>query len=322
MCNWHNTIRDLGIVHFDGSKLELEWSASGIEFETSDQEIRIQLEAVYELEIHKPFLGVFVNNGCETKFHKIEVDKGIHTYTLLKNDKQERVVVSVVKLTEKQYNRLFVTNLMGNTKPTAEKNRKMLFIGDSITAGYGIDGINGISVFNTPEQDVCKTHGYLLKEYFDADAQIVAYSGNGIVSHWISEEIDTALDTDLMPAIFPYGHTFNPNIIVMNLGTNDASYTRCIKQRERDYVNAYCDFVKQLQKEYPNTPILLGYGVMEETLRSCVKEVASICDTYYLPIPLQDERDGLGACGHPTPITQRKMFELYKKKIQEIMDWE
>ena len=50
----------------------------------------------------------------------------------------------------------------GNIKPTEPKERKLLFIGDSITAGYGVNGEQSDTVFTTKTEDVTKAYPCLL----------------------------------------------------------------------------------------------------------------------------------------------------------------
>jgi hypothetical protein len=67
--------------------------------------------------------------------------------------------------------------------------------------------------------------------------------------------------------------------------------------------------VKCLQEAFPDSPILLLYGVMEQTLLERVKEVAEQCKVEFLPLPLQSPEDGMGAAEHPSEGTQEKMAE-------------
>ena len=100
-----------------------------------------------------------------------------------------------------------------------------------------------------------------------------------------------------------------PDYIVINLGTNDASYTRRVPEREEAFVEKYRAFVQRLQEAFPDSPILLLYGVMEQTLMERVKEVAEQCKVEFLPLPLQAPEDGMGAAEHPSERTQEKMAE-------------
>ena len=105
-----------------------------------------------------------------------------------------------------------------------------------------MDGINGISAFRTADEDVTKTYAYQAAEMLHADSRIVAYSGNGGLSRWIAPEQDTPYTKNILPEIFPYIQNEVPDLIVCNLGTNDASYVRQIPSRERAFVEKLYGF--------------------------------------------------------------------------------
>ena len=77
------------------------------------------------------------------------------------------------------------------------------FIGDSLTAGYGVDGINGISTFRTADEDVTKTYAYQAAEMLHADSRIVAYSGNGVLSAGLPRSRIHLIRKTFFPKFFP-----------------------------------------------------------------------------------------------------------------------
>ena len=251
-----------------------------------------------------------------------------------------------MKLTEEQYGKVWISGIRldgrvwispASFSDTVEENGEqeestvlsgnakqkphLLFIGDSITAGYGVDGVNGESAFCTEEEDVTKAYAYKTAEKLGAEKTIICFSGNGVLSRWIPAEENQPLTEQILPEIFPYEEVkrciastkqkgeCDPDYIVINLGTNDASYTRRVPEREEAFVEKYRAFVKCLQEAFPDSPILLLYGVMEQTLLERVKEVAEQCKVEFLPLPLQSPEDGMGAAEHPSEGTQEKMAE-------------
>ena len=199
--------------------------------------------------------------------------------------------------------------------------QEMLFIGDSLTAGYGVDGINGISAFRTADEDVTKTYAYQAAEMLHADSRIVAYSGNGVLSRWIAPEQDTPYTKNILPEIFPYIQNEVPDLIVCNLGTNDASYVRQIPSRERAFVEKYTDFIQQLKKVFADAKILLLYGLMEQTLCEKVQETAQRCGTEFLKLPLQNPVNGMGTDGHPGARTQQEIALYVERYMEQMMMW-
>ena len=134
---------------------------------------------------------------------------------------------------------------------------------------------------------------------------IIAYSGNGILSRWIPETEEAVNDEDILPSIFPYNIYEDPSWVIINLGTNDASYTRGIPEREQRFQKLYIDFIQTLKAKFPNTKFLLCYGLMEETLLSSVQKVAEETSSLFLRFETATEKDGFCFASHPNKASQR-----------------
>jgi hypothetical protein len=272
------------------------------------------------------FIGRFAIIACKNKIKKagISGENGmVGTSENIGNYKQRTVRIRLVKLTEEQYGNVWITNLITDAPVTRDAipSRHLLFIGDSLTAGYGVDGINGISAFRTADEDVTKTYAYQAAEMLHADSRIVAYSGNGVLSRWIAPEQDTPYTKNILPEIFPYIQNEVPDLIVCNLGTNDASYVRQIPSRERAFVEKYTDFIQQLKKVFADAKILLLYGLMEQTLCEKVQETAQRCGTEFLKLPLQNPVNGMGTDGHPGARTQQEIALYVERYMEQMMMW-
>ena len=175
--------------------------------------------------------------------------------------------------------------------------------------------------YRTADEDVTKTYAYQAAEMLHADSRIVAYSGNGVLSRWIAPEQDTPYTKNILPEIFPYIQNEVPDLIVCNLGTNDASYVRQIPSRERAFVEKYTDFIQQLKKVFADAKILLLYGLMEQTLCEKVQETAQRCGTEFLKLPLQNPVNGMGTDGHPGARTQQEIALYVERYMEQMMMW-
>lgn len=347
-----NGIRTFGITEIEEKGLRLCWSASGIEFTTSAKEIVIEMEGESKGREEDAFFAVFVNG--ERMQYKVQVFPGKKECVLYPESSEGKVSIRLLKLTEEQYGKVWISGIRldgrvwispASFSDTVEENGEqeesnvlsgnakqkphLLFIGDSITAGYGVDGVNGESAFCTEEEDVSKAYAYKTAEKLGAEKTIVCFSGNGVLSRWIPAEENQPLTEQILPEIFPYEEVkrciastkqkgeCDPDYIVINLGTNDASYTRRIPEREEAFAEKYRAFVKRLQEAFPDSPLLLLYGVMEQTLMERVKEVAEQCKVEFLALPLQAPEDGMGAAEHPSERTQEKMAERLLRFLQK-----
>ncbi|MBQ4316923.1 MAG: hypothetical protein IJC20_01620, partial [Clostridia bacterium] len=95
-------------------------------------------------------------------------------------DKRHRV--DVLKVTEGDIQLKFDTlTLLGNgatlRKPPLNSPRRIEFIGDSITCGYGVLGLSTDPTYYTYQQDGTYSYAGLTAEKFGADARFIAISG-------------------------------------------------------------------------------------------------------------------------------------------------
>jgi len=116
--------------------------------------------------------------------------------------------------------------------PPPSRARRIEFIGDSFTVGYG--NISNTKTCTTQEvhdrTDSQKAFGPLLARRLDADYRINAYSGFGVVRNYNGTSPGQSL-----PVIYPRlkpddpahvdagSDDWHPQVIVVNLGTNDFS---------------------------------------------------------------------------------------------------
>lgn len=98
--------------------------------------------------------------------------------------------------------------------------------------------------------------------------------------------------------------------IVINLGTNDATYTLHDAAREAEFVSLYVDFLKTVRKDNPDARITASLGVMNDDLYPAVEEAVKqyIAETGDENISLlhftpQDGSTGYAADDHPTEAT-------------------
>lgn len=319
---WQQNVRQVGITEMRPEGLQLCWSASGIEFETKARNVSVEIESESTCGQEDAFLGVFYNGNCRWE-KRIRIMPGRRWYEIGTDGISQNRKIGLLKLTEEQYAKVRILSVKADAPvfPTAKPERSILFVGDSLTAGYGVTGKDGISVFQTADEDVTLAYAYLAGAALGVATSIVAYSGNGVLSRWIPPEVDAPRTDDILPEIFPYAKMETPDLIVCNLGTNDASYTRKIAQREDAFVKAYIAFIERLHQAAPDAQIILAYGLMERTLCERVREVAERCHIDFLELPLQNESYGMGTDGHPCAKTQQETAEYLQMYIRKKKKW-
>lgn len=260
------------------------------------------------------------------------VTKAEETVEVFSSEQEREVTVSVIKLSEAPLSvfgirRIDVT-ASKDIRPVPEKGLKIEFIGDSITCGYGVDDEDPEHHFITATEDATRTYAWKTANALNADCSCVCYSGHGIISGYI--ETGGKLLSHLVPPVYEhigksYGSAdgfvdvdqpwdfsrFVPDFIVINLGTNDDSYTLDYPDRREDYTASYAEFLKTVRKNNPRAHIVASLGVMGDRLFPCVQDAVfryqqetgdgSITTLHYPP---QDGSTGYVADWHPTEATQ------------------
>lgn len=160
------------------------------------------------------------------------------------------------------------------SKPTAH-SRQIEFIGDSLTVGYG-----NLSTSRTCTSDQLKrntntdvSYGALTARQLNADYQINGYSGLGMVRNYNGGRTDVTYrsfyDRALLNVpgdVWQNPGTWRPQVVVINLGTND--FSTAINPGEpwtpdslaAGYRNAYGDFIQKLRTRYGSDTTIVAVG--------------------------------------------------------------
>ena len=279
------------------------------------------------------------------------VDAREKTYTVLEADAPRDVVVRIVKLSETAMSTCGIGAISvddpNGIRPTPAGARRIEFIGDSITCGYGMDDEVPEHHFSTTTEDVTRAYAYRTAELLGADYSMVSISGYGIISGYTAtgEEKITAqqLPKFYEKLGFSYGtfhkqiaaatrwdfSAFQPDLIVINLGTNDDSYTLGRPEREEEYRAAYVEFLQVVRRNNPDAVILCTLGIMGDRLYPTVVQAvadytALTGDTniHTMKFDVQRPADGYTADWHPTAVTHGKAAEKLTAEIRGLMGWE
>ena len=268
------------------------------------------------------------------------------TVTVFEGAEKRDAEVRLIKLNEG--NSLFALREIvtdGKIEALPERPLKMEFIGDSITCGYGVEGKSEAETFTTLTENATKGYAFLTAEALGADAVLTCFSGHGIISGYTGDPAVTN-DADLVPPYYevegrsgyrlPTGKlveeiprdfsAFQPDYIVVNLGTNDLSWCGTDEERGKLFAEAYAEFLKVIREDNPGARILCTLGVMGTGLNGMMQQAAeSYCretgDRKIRLLMLEEqnaERDGYGADYHPNEITQRL---LARRVTEEIRKW-
>lgn len=335
-------VRLIGRTFEEDGVTWLAQSGSAVEFRVTGQNLSIELKGAYG-----------ANNGPGERLRyavlldgEVVVDETIgkesHTVDVPTNGSLSDAVVEVIHLTEAQWGAVGVHSIMVESDeaapvaPTAGKAMSIGFVGDSITCGYAVESKSYTEPFTTAKQNFMKTYAYLAARELDADYDTACYSGHGVVSGWSAGgEPNYQM---LVPPIYDlvakgyeqkWDFAANPrDVVVINLGTNDSSYTGSIESRMEEFSQGYAEFLAQVREHYTDALIVCTLGTMwgsevlypslEKAVRTHTERTGDTRVVCYLSDPI-DEADGVGTNGHPNEVSQRKSAKQLVKVIREAM---
>jgi len=290
----------------------------------------------FEGRFSGPSVEVAVDTGVEhlavsvDGVRKAELIKSGETRLTLDRLGLGEHVVRVDKLTESQTGSArfegFFVGKAGRALPAATRPRRIEFIGDSHTVGYGV---RSASRDCTEQQvhdltDTSLAFGPILAARLDADYRIEAFSGRGVVRNY-----NGLSPGEPLPALFPrlipgqaeprlaVGDPWKPEIVVIGLGTNDFStalhpgeaWTDEAALR-KDYRDSYVAFVEGLKASRPGARFFLIQG---DTFVDDVAEVAGRTGATAVRITGMERT----ACySHPSVADQRMMADRLEAAIK------
>jgi lysophospholipase L1-like esterase len=213
------------------------------------------------------------------------------------------------------------------------RHRQIEFIGDSHTVGYGdlSDTRQCTNAKVWADTDDTKAFGPMTARHYDADYQINAISGRGVVRSYNGAHVDT------LPQVYPYvlfdkkqkyqDLAWKPQVIVIALGTNDFSTPLHKVERWKtrgelhaDFEATYVKFLQKLRTRNPRAFIIvwatdIGGGEIEAEVQKVVRQFKKQGGRHitYLPI------NGLSfsACNSHPSLADEKIISA---KLEHLID--
>lgn len=275
-------VKPIGRTVYSEDERWFSMSGSGVEFTTRAKGICLTFltdpkSGTYYN--HLPRVAVFADN---TLLYDNCLDENETLVYIDLSGFNHRCTISVVKLSESMYSSMGLGKIItcdGKIQPAKEKKLKIEFIGDSITSGFGIDEKRQNASFSTKTENFAKTYAYLTAKTLNADYSAVSFAGYGVVSGYTTggRREDTtifryyenaltnckAIDSNL--AENWQFTAFVPNIVVINLGSNDSTY--CVTStRRKEFIDEYKRLIELVRSKYENAYILCILGDVNNSL--------------------------------------------------------
>lgn len=309
-------------------------------------------------EANKGVLGIFVTEGSDTSIAaipeeptaRITLSKRENHIVLFDSPVEKTVTVRVMKFSEAAFGYAGFTSLelegdllSSPESPATESQLKLEFIGDSITCGYGIEGVWEKDTFTTQQERPDKAYAFLTAKALGAQVQLCSWSGIGLISNYVDPETIMLPDTHwLMQANWPYtdkslslrlgiepevwdGAGYEPDIVVIHLGTNDISWVRGMEERRLEYTAQLRQLIEAVHRRSPRAKICCCLGIMGEQLNSSVEEAVNLFKKDFPNVAAkavlftqQLEEDGIAADWHPSAVTHKKAAELLAEALRTL----
>ena len=241
-----------------------------IRFDNTTDAFTVYIDGEESAKVVKPGNTVYRLGGLAQGWHRLRIEK---------NDESQDTVGT--------FGEMWIAPKEDYRWPQP-RTRQIEFIGDSYTAGYG----NTSSKRECTQDEIWTTtdtqqaFGPLTAKHYDADYQINAYSGIGIVRNY-----DGVAPKRNMPLLYRSAliedetvHAYadpkwNPAIVVIALGGNDFSTPVHAGEKwasenalTADYIESYVAFVQQVRSSHPGAQfILMDYG--ETRVAAAITEV-------------------------------------------------
>lgn len=338
-------VRKLGRTTSDGDTLYASYSLSGIEFEMEGTLCDITLTTDGErFDDDRKAYAVVTRNDDADDAWRFKLEDGTRTYRIFQSDTPQKVKIRLEKLSESAMGSMGIERIKTisyfEPSPTEEKPLKIQFVGDSITCAYGIEGEDESSPFNTAEENPLIGYANLTAERLSADKELISWSGIGAVScctDKVGVKEDYVLIGDLYrredfnfdnvngrePVMFVRTNR-QPDIVVVNIGTNDYFYTGDIPELVSEFGECYYDLLTEIRRQNPDADIICTLGVLGNQLmpeiERCAERFKDEFDgnIYTLEFDLHDiENDGMGSKYHPSAKTHKKMADRLTEFIIE-----
>jgi len=317
-------IRTKGRYTLQDGCLAFDWTNSGFAFCFNGTGFILSL-GVYKADI--PAYVKIIVDGKRQRFAVVNGSEKL----IIEGLPNRRHRVEVLKVTEGNIKLLFDEITLFGTNASLRKappaaSKRIEFIGDSITAGYGVLGAASDPSYQTFQQDGTYSYAYLTAQKFGADGRFICNSGKGIVCNCEGNREDVKAGQYCSWQTREGGECDDgwvADVVVINIGTND-----CGGPAPNDeFIDAAKALVAKVRARYPESKIIWMYGMMSqhyaEVLRETIREISlEDKNVHFLFVDtIFGNEEETGANGHPNVKASIRASSALCKKIQSVTGW-
>ena len=301
--------------------------AASVTFNAKATSITFTLEgrSRWRLDRDGKQIDQFEIDAKESHTVKVSDDGDFHKFRLIK--------ISESGVPEIKFYGITVEGEFGDAPKPSQ--RRIEFIGDSFTAGYGCEGSSAEDAPEFEKTNASKSYAYLLASGFNADYQVNAFSGRGLVRNydnmipeWTMERL---YDYTVMGSVTSYSkperwnfEKFHPQVIVIFEGINDFQGNPPYADKGK-FKKSYVKLLEKLRKAHPGVKFLLVSTKVwpDDDLGSTIKSIydtqiaAGFKDLEYKHVFTSN----VGLHGHPDTHSQEELANTLRPIIARLGRW-
>lgn len=353
-------------IHINGrtvmaDPLPLFWTGSGVEFDVDGSELYFDFTTDYEL--YEQWIRIEIDGFSMIRMPLPKGESHICAFRNMPPEtvKHVQLIKEVQAMSADPKAKLLLNAIWadGGLQPLQGKKMNIEFIGDSITSGEGLAGPQSMQLWASIIFSTANHYALEVGKQLDADVRILSQSGWGACCSWDNNPDQTlppfyeqvcgllsGKTNESLGALRPQDFSaWQPDVVIVNLGTNDASAFenpvseelstdgRHMKKNpdgsfEEESVRVFkqCvfDFLTKLRKNNPNAQIFWALGILGEVMRPHIEAAIEQYRTVsgdnrveYLPLPnMRDE--WAGSNNHPGAAAHQAAARVIIDRIQQL----
>jgi lysophospholipase L1-like esterase len=304
-----------------GAYIELKFNGTFCELDINDEVVYGSVHNYLEIKVDdRPSFRIQLSGKENRLILAKNLPKGEHRITICKNTEFDNGYIEVVGF---RCEKLLT--------PPAKKKRKIEFIGDSITCGFGSDeseikcGDKGAQWYD--QHNAYMAYGPTAARNLHAQYHLSSVSGIGLIHSCCDKKI-------LMPQVFDKTNMakneikwdfnrYQPDVVTVCLGQNDGV------QDSVAFCSAYVKFAKTLRGHYPKAKLVFLTSPMAdqtlkaalETYLSAVKAALNQTGDNNIGTYFFKKRAINGCSSHPSLAEQKEIATELTAYLKEEMKW-
>lgn len=345
------------------SPLPLLFNGSGVEITVTGSNLYIEIDS--DCDFHEPWIAYEINGAFMSRQMLLP---GSHSICLFRNmepstPKTVKFYRELQAMSEDDCCRILIKGFRtdGSFLDVPKRSCRIEFIGDSITSGEGTYGAYEDMDWLAMYMGASRNYAYMTARALNADYHLISQGGWGVYSGWDNDirhnipsvyekvcGLSTGPNNEAMGTQEDYDFSWQPDAIVVNLGTNDRSAFRqppftdpdtgmvhklhqdehenLLEEDARKVEDATVSFLRMLRKHNPSAHIVWAYGMLGYDLTLLLTKAINryIDETgdrnvRFINLP-NTTQEGFGSHMHPGIVSHEAASKVLIEYLKEVLN--